>query len=55
MALIKAISKRNKNAASTVENAKTRLTKWAELLRHVSTAVSTKLLYVRNITAGLAI
>ncbi len=54
MARIKTASRPNRNAVSIAENEKTKPTKWVELLQHVSTAVFTKLLYVRNLTAGLA-
>jgi hypothetical protein len=54
MARIKTVSRPNKNAVSIAESEKTKPTKWVELLQHVSTAVFTKLLCVRSITAGLA-
>ena len=54
MARIKTVSRSNRNAVGIVENAKTKPTNLVELLKHVSTAVFTKLLYVRNLTAGLA-
>ena len=55
MGLIREISRRNRNGVNTVANAKMKQTKRVELLRHVFTVVFTKLLYVRNLTAGLAI
>jgi hypothetical protein len=56
MELTKAVSKRNRNVVSIAENVKMKRWKWVGPLQHVSSAgaVSTKLLYVRKLTAGLA-